>query len=361
MDANDCWKNKISRLYLNQDLSDICFVVENERIFAHKLILAINCHYFRTLLYGAFAESKSNEIVLRQTPKAAFLLILHYIYKGYVNCEQMSVNESLSLLSLAHEYQIDELVSLVEKQFKDDALNLENIVDIYNVAFHCEIESLINKCLLFLELNSEQVVSDHSLFASLPLSLLNQILDRDTFYAKEVDLFKALVCWQKVNASIDAKNLFSMLRLNLIEPQEFNDFVRPFDIYSDSDYVIACKEDKKLRKKVNLYISPNTWFCDCYRKWHSDLKHIMECSTVRKVLYELKIARKFSCIEFEAQCSLLSKSSHFYLAVGIEKSILTAIYKYKVESNCSSNHKVTFPLQNIKFIHFDTDNIRIKI
>jgi hypothetical protein len=42
----------------SEDFSDITFVVEGRRVFAHKSILCARCEYFRHMLQSGMAESR---------------------------------------------------------------------------------------------------------------------------------------------------------------------------------------------------------------------------------------------------------------------------------------------------------------
>ncbi|BFF98181.1 BTB/POZ domain-containing protein 9-like [Drosophila madeirensis] len=60
----------MSGLCLNERYSDVEFVVE-QRLPAHRNILAERSEYFRAMLYGDLAESKEREIRL-EVPVSAF-------------------------------------------------------------------------------------------------------------------------------------------------------------------------------------------------------------------------------------------------------------------------------------------------
>ncbi|BFF99345.1 BTB/POZ domain-containing protein 9-like [Drosophila madeirensis] len=61
----------MGRLFMNDLYSDVVFLVEDQRLPAHRLVLAARCKYFRAMLYGDMAESKKHEIQL-EVPLEAF-------------------------------------------------------------------------------------------------------------------------------------------------------------------------------------------------------------------------------------------------------------------------------------------------
>lgn len=71
----------MAQLCMSSDYSDVIFNVENQKLPAHRVILAARSEYFRALLYGGLAETTQTEIQL-QIPLAAFKALLRYIYSG---------------------------------------------------------------------------------------------------------------------------------------------------------------------------------------------------------------------------------------------------------------------------------------
>ncbi|RWR99457.1 BTB/POZ domain protein-like protein, partial [Dinothrombium tinctorium] len=92
-----------------EKFSDVCFVVEGEKFHAHKAILAAGSPYFETMLFGETNESKMNKITLSHTSKQSLKAVLQYARKGFTKSGEFTPLQLLSLLSLVHEYQFDEL------------------------------------------------------------------------------------------------------------------------------------------------------------------------------------------------------------------------------------------------------------
>lgn len=73
----------MAQLCLSEDYSDVVFIVEQQRLPAHRVILAARSEYFRTLLYGGFSES-TKKIIELEIPVEAFKVLLRYIYSGNI-------------------------------------------------------------------------------------------------------------------------------------------------------------------------------------------------------------------------------------------------------------------------------------
>ncbi|CAK9304099.1 unnamed protein product [Gordionus sp. m RMFG-2023] len=64
---------------LNEEYSDVVFIVDGKRFHAHKFILASKSEYFRALLYGGMKKSlpDCNELELKDAPNQAFKTLLN--------------------------------------------------------------------------------------------------------------------------------------------------------------------------------------------------------------------------------------------------------------------------------------------
>ncbi|CAN0329150.1 unnamed protein product, partial [Phaeothamnion confervicola] len=63
----------------NPLLSDITFVVEGIKVYAHK-ILCMRCTFFRAMLTGEMKESRAREVVLEDVRHPIFLALLEHLY-----------------------------------------------------------------------------------------------------------------------------------------------------------------------------------------------------------------------------------------------------------------------------------------
>ena len=64
------------------------FVVDGERVPAHKLVLASQSEFFRVMLYGEMKEASQEEVVLSDVPLVPFKTLLQYAYTGVMQLEE---------------------------------------------------------------------------------------------------------------------------------------------------------------------------------------------------------------------------------------------------------------------------------
>ena len=70
-----------------KEFTDVVFIVDGERVPAHKLILASQSEYFRAMLYGEMKEASQEDIPLPDIPLASFKTVLQYAYTGTLEIE----------------------------------------------------------------------------------------------------------------------------------------------------------------------------------------------------------------------------------------------------------------------------------
>jgi hypothetical protein len=77
----------LSLLESQTDLHDVTFKCNGTAVTANKAILASRSNYFRSLLFGGCAESRSSQIDLADCPPDAFQAILQFLYAGGIRAK----------------------------------------------------------------------------------------------------------------------------------------------------------------------------------------------------------------------------------------------------------------------------------
>eukprot|EP01102_Stenamoeba_stenopodia_P004108 TRINITY_DN1428_c0_g1_i1.p1 TRINITY_DN1428_c0_g1~~TRINITY_DN1428_c0_g1_i1.p1 ORF type:complete len:703 (+),score=172.21 TRINITY_DN1428_c0_g1_i1:118-2226(+) len=109
---NDICAYKCRDLFFKKSLlSDITFVVEGQRIPAHKAILTSRCDVMKAMFRDYFFESKRSEIVMKEASLDSFLPVLEYIYTDHAPIEQ---SDAVGILMEANKYGLVRLVTLCE-------------------------------------------------------------------------------------------------------------------------------------------------------------------------------------------------------------------------------------------------------
>lgn len=121
------------QLYLNKEYSDVTFLVEHQKLYAHRVILAARSDYFRALLYGGLAESNQSEIRLHKTPVFAFKALLRYIYSGNITLSLMKEENILDILGLSNQYGFTEIEEFISEHLRQ-ILSLSNVCLILDCA-----------------------------------------------------------------------------------------------------------------------------------------------------------------------------------------------------------------------------------
>ncbi|RWS27264.1 BTB/POZ domain-containing protein 9-like protein [Leptotrombidium deliense] len=134
-------------------------------------------------------------------------------------------------------------------------LTLENVSRVYDILS----ENNANEkevCLRFLELNAGDLVANKDLFSKLSFNLVRELVRRDTFCVREIDLFQALKNWHQCNTEHVVEEVFRDIRLNLVSAPDFGNVVKPTNVISCDDYFDAFDNPKQPRMQLPTYNLP---------------------------------------------------------------------------------------------------------
>ncbi|XP_033639361.1 BTB/POZ domain-containing protein 9-like [Asterias rubens] len=237
----------IGNLFANEDYSDVTLVVEDKYFHAHRVILAARCQYFRALLFGGMKESAPgcNEIELQDTTAQAFEALLKYIYTGRINLLDLKEDVLLDVLGLAHQYGFVDLEGSISDYLRA-ILSIHNVCLIYDVASLYTLDALKETCYHFIEANAGDVMNSES-FLSLSESALKEVITRDSFYASEIAIFKAVQAWTRANKDSNFSEIAKAIRLPLMTMTELLNVVRPTKLLSADDILDAIKVKQESR------------------------------------------------------------------------------------------------------------------
>lgn len=223
-------------LLASPDFSDVTFVVEGERIHAHRLVLAARCEYFRAMLYGGLKESSETEVQLEGTNALAFRTLLEYIYTGKIELSTFKVEELVAILQLAHEYRLLKIQRPIVDYLKM-MLDMSNAFTILRIS--SLFDDLKEHCLQLADQRAPEILTSQD-FVTLQQKTMEDMLSRDSFYADEIDIFKAICQWIRAQSTAERTSLDVIvesfiskkcLRLDLMHPTELLSTVRHSELF----------------------------------------------------------------------------------------------------------------------------------
>ncbi|CAG9585880.1 unnamed protein product [Danaus chrysippus] len=246
----------IGSLCLSSEYSDVTLIVEGHRIPAHKVILAASSDYFRALLYGGMKEANEAEVVL-QAPIHAFKALLRYIYSGHMGLSVLREDTVLDMLGLAHQFNFQELEAAISDYLRQ-VLALRNVCAVLDAARLYGLNALMDYCYNFLDRNAAEVLQ-HDTFLQLSVEALQGLLERDSFFAPEVDIFKAVCNWFNANqpfvksdsGTSPVDKILKCVRLTLMSLEELLGVVRPFSLVTP-DMLLDAIHDKTTTRTTDL-------------------------------------------------------------------------------------------------------------
>jgi leucine-zipper-like transcriptional regulator 1 len=136
----------------NSTMSDIAFIVEGQRVYAHKLIL-MRCSYFQALFLGEMRESRMDEISLPPVGHAVFLSILEYLYTDQL---KIPLHLAMEIFEAADLFCIPRLRTMCEKRMLQ-SINIENAAAIFHASDMHSASALRQKSKKFILSNFQQV------------------------------------------------------------------------------------------------------------------------------------------------------------------------------------------------------------
>ena len=188
-----------SKFMFNNDLfSDVKFVVlktaqgkseSKQPIPAHKFVLSISSPVFEAMFYGELAET-TDSIELPDCEYDSLLELFRYMYSDEVN---LSGSNVMGVLYLAKKYMVPSLADKCTEYLQDN-LDPSNVFSILPSAQKYEEKNLVDRCWKVIDEQTEEALKSDG-FATIERSLLEAVVERDTFLISEVELFKAVMQW----------------------------------------------------------------------------------------------------------------------------------------------------------------------
>lgn len=187
---------------MSHEHSNVTFLVEDTKIPAHKLILSARSSYFQGLFGDNFAEATQAEIELK-VPLEAFKAVLKFVYTGRISLVSLNLEQITEVCELADQYFFESLKQKISTHLIK-MLSLDNCADILNASHLFSLNELQIKSLEFMDENCSELLT-HDTFKTMSQESMYRLLQRDTFYAPEINIFNAVRNWYTDHPESDAK------------------------------------------------------------------------------------------------------------------------------------------------------------
>jgi len=181
-------------LFQSKRLSDVIFHVGDEKVNAHRLVLAASSPIFEVMLY----EQKEGgpdpllstpfEVKISGCDAKTFNAMLQCIYTDEV---EVNADNIQALMKIAKKYQVDKLSALCADFMQGD-VNADNVLDLFQIAPTLLGDEEFG--LKFIEEHTEKVI-EHEAFTRLSKDRLLVLLKSDRLSAEEVKIFQAVQKW----------------------------------------------------------------------------------------------------------------------------------------------------------------------
>ncbi|NP_001145709.2 ARM REPEAT PROTEIN INTERACTING WITH ABF2 [Zea mays] len=133
--------------YVNSStLSDVTFLVEGKRFYAHRIALLASSDAFRAMFDGGYREKDARDIEIPNIRWDVFELMMRFIYTGSV---QVTSEIAQDLLRAGDQYLLEGLKRLCEYTIAKD-VNLDNVSDMYDLSEAFHAVSLRHTCILYI-------------------------------------------------------------------------------------------------------------------------------------------------------------------------------------------------------------------
>lgn len=188
---------QINQLRRSNELCDVCLLVGNSKIYAHKIILSAASPYFKAMFTGEMTESKQDKIIIRDIDESAMEMLVDFCYSSKITVDEKSVQ---TLLPAACILQLQDVQNYCS-EFLRSQLDPSNCLGIRAFAdtHSCiELQSIAEK---YMQNNFIDVIESDE-FLLLPVSQLIETISTDELNVKnEEQVYQAVMNWigQNVN------------------------------------------------------------------------------------------------------------------------------------------------------------------
>lgn len=174
-----------------KETGDVVFIVNTERIHAHKCILAALSPKYKTQFYGS--QPDVGEIPVKDISAAAFKVFIRFFYGKSTNLTFENITEILNLAKLC---LVDRFVNKCGT-FLKDSINANNVCWVYRLAMLYDLKWVRAKCEGVIRSNVPRLFKNPD-FLRCEQIVLVEILKIEPLNCEETDILKGCIHWAHV-------------------------------------------------------------------------------------------------------------------------------------------------------------------
>ncbi|KAJ4882929.1 hypothetical protein Rs2_33022 [Raphanus sativus] len=129
----------------NPTLSDVTFLIDGKKFYAHKICLVASSDIFRAMFDGLYKERNAQNVEIPNISWEVFELMMRFVYTGRISITKHLAQD---LLVAADQYLIEGLKRLCEYTIAQD-ICVDNIPMMYDLADTFNASALRRACTLF--------------------------------------------------------------------------------------------------------------------------------------------------------------------------------------------------------------------
>jgi hypothetical protein len=152
--------NDLKGLLNNPEFSDIIFVVEDKKIYAHRCILMARSEPLQMMVNGPMREGYEDSIVIEDVTYDCFFAFLQFLYTDEVPAlreNDIDVEMVIELLSIADQYLVDQLKTMCEKSIERN-IKVRNVIFMLDEVYKRDMISLKKKCISFVLKHFDKII-----------------------------------------------------------------------------------------------------------------------------------------------------------------------------------------------------------
>ena len=238
------FKTAFSSLLEDPSTHDVTFKTsDGGSVSAHRVIVAAGSPVFHAMLYGNMKESSQKEIELPNIDSNMLKMLFYFFYTGHVRA---SFTKCFELIPVADYFGVAGLVTFCTFVIQMN-LTIYNCGDAVALAMKYQLDSVLEKCIRYMEENAYRIVECGSLSGPkpYPLPAVIEFLKSSDLEVNEFWLFDKVNEWRQemenVLSADDLKSVFGLIRYPLMRKECLTDTVRQSNM-ADPDLYRAALE-----------------------------------------------------------------------------------------------------------------------